>query len=96
MLRAVGATRPQVRRIVLLEALMLAAIGTALGLLAGSYLGYVFVVGLNAAGFAFPYSFPLTGLVVGVAAGLLFGVLAALLPARQAAQMEIVRALRYE
>jgi len=96
MLRAVGATRPQVRRIVLLEALMLAAIGTALGLLAGLYLGYVFVVGLNAAGFAFPYSFPLTGLVVGVAAGLLFGVLAALLPARQAAQMEIVKALRYE
>jgi len=38
MLRATGATWTQVRRMVIAEALLLAAIGTALGLLAGLYL----------------------------------------------------------
>jgi len=92
MLRAVGATRPQVRRIVIAEALLLAAIGTALGLLAG-LLSYVMV--LMSTLFPMAYSFPLGG-VVAVAGGLIFGVIAALIPARQAAGMEIVRALQYE
>jgi putative ABC transport system permease protein len=35
-------------------------------------------------------------LLAATAVGLLFGVLAALLPARQAARLDIIRALRYE
>ena len=54
------------------------------------------VLGLSVGGFPVTYSFPLAGLLVAIAVGLLFGVLAALLPARQAARMDIVRALRYE
>jgi putative ABC transport system permease protein len=96
MLRAVGATRKQVRRTVIVEALMLAAIGTALGLLAGLYLGYVMVMGFSVAGFPIEYIFPYAGLLAATAVGLLFGVLAGLLPARQAARMDIIRALRYE
>jgi len=96
MLRAVGATQRQVRRTVLSEALLLAAVGTAFGLLAGLYLGYVMVLGLGVGGFPVAYSFPFAGLLAAIAIGLLFGVLAALLPARQAARLEIVRALRYE
>jgi putative ABC transport system permease protein len=42
------------------------------------------------------YSFPLASILAAIAAGLIFGVLAALFPARQAARMEIIRALRYE
>ncbi len=96
MLRAIGATRKQVRRTVIVEALLLAAIGTALGLLAGLYLGYVMVLGFSVAGFPIEYIFPYAGLLAATAVGLLFGVLAALLPARQAARMDIIRALRYE
>jgi putative ABC transport system permease protein len=95
MLRAIGATRPQVRRMVIAEALLLAAIGTALGLLAGLYLSYVMVLGMSTL-FPMAYSFPLGGVVAAVAVGLIFGVIAALIPARQAAGMEIVRALQYE
>jgi putative ABC transport system permease protein len=95
MLRAVGATRKQVRRVVVAEALLLAAIGTAFGLLGGLYLGYAFVSALK---YIFPlgYAFPLTGILVATAFGLLFGVLAALIPARQAARLEIISALHYE
>jgi putative ABC transport system permease protein len=96
MLRAVGATQKQVRRMVIAEALLLAATGTAFGLLGGVYLGYVFVKALTATGYPLDYAFPLAGLLVAIAAGLLFGVLAAIVPARQAAKMEIVKALRYE
>jgi putative ABC transport system permease protein len=96
MLRAVGATQKQVRRMVIAEALLLAATGTAFGLLGGVYLGYVFVKALSIMGFPLDYAFPLAGLLVAIAAGLLFGVLAAIVPARQAAKMEIVKALRYE
>ncbi len=97
MLRAIGATRRQVWRTIVAEALLLAAIGTAFGLLAGLYLGYVMVQGMGASGvFRMEYSFPLAGILAATAVGLIFGVLAALFPARQAAQMEIIKALRYE
>ncbi len=96
MLRAIGATRRQVGRVVIAESLLLAAIGTAFGLLAGLYLGYIIVLGLTAGGFPVDYVFPYAGLLAATAAGIIFGVVAALIPARQAARMEIIRALRYE
>ncbi len=96
MLRAVGATRGQVRRIILAESLLLAATGIAFGLLAGVWLSYVLVAGLDLAGYPLDYFFPYLGIVVTVAVGLLLGVLAALVPARQAARLEIVAALQYE
>lgn len=96
MLRAVGATRRQVRTIILAEAIILAAIGTAFGLLSGLYLGYMGAEAMHAAGFPMEYAFPAEGVIVTIAAGLLFGALAAVIPARQAARLEIVAALHYE
>jgi putative ABC transport system permease protein len=96
MLRAVGATRAQIRTIVLAEALILAAIGTAFGLLSGVYLGYMAINAFSARGFPMDYSFSADGLLLATAAGLLFGAFAAIIPARQAARLEIVQALRYE
>ncbi len=97
MLRAIGATRSQVWKTIVAEALLLSAMGTAFGILAGLYLSYVFVSGLAAGGFMkMPYTFPLAGVLAAIAAGLLFGVGAALMPARQASRLEIIQALRYE
>ncbi|MCC7352854.1 MAG: ABC transporter permease [Anaerolineae bacterium] len=96
MLRAVGATRRQVRTIIVTEAIILAAIGTAFGVLSGLYLGYMGVETIRAAGFPMEYVFPAAGVLLAVVAGILFGVLAAVIPARQAARLVIVQALRYE
>jgi putative ABC transport system permease protein len=96
MLRAVGAAQSQVRRIILAEALLLAAVGTAFGLLAGLYLGYVMTQAFKAGGFPIEYYFPWAGVLAAIAIGLLFGALAAIIPARQAARLEIVQALRFE
>jgi putative ABC transport system permease protein len=96
MLRAVGATRRQVRRLILSESLLLSAAGTAFGILAGLWLGYIFVQGMNVYGVVTPYFFPAWGILLTIAVGLIFGVLAALVPARQAARLDIIAALQYE
>ncbi|GAB4500231.1 MAG: FtsX-like permease family protein [Anaerolineales bacterium] len=96
MLRAVGSTRAQIRTVILAEALILSAIGTAFGLLAGLYMGRMAVGAFALIGFPADYIFPWEGVVLSLAAGILFGALAAIIPARQAAHMDIITALRYE
>lgn len=95
MVRAVGGTRRQIRNMVVMEALLLAAIGAAFGVAGGMYLSYVLVSALDVV-FPMGYTFPVTGIVAAIIIGLLFGVLAAVIPARQAARLDIIRALRYE
>ncbi|GAP07567.1 MAG TPA: hypothetical protein DEQ80_02470 [Anaerolinea thermolimosa] len=96
MLRAVGATRRQVRTVILSEALILSAIGTAFGILAGLYMGYMAVKTFEALGFPMTYIFPASGILSTVAIGIIFGALAAMAPARQATRLDVVEALRYE
>jgi putative ABC transport system permease protein len=95
MIRAVGGTRGQIRNMVVAEAVLLAAIGATLGIVGGIYLGYVLVTAIEVV-FPMGYTFPVSGIVAAVVIGLIFGVLAAIIPARQAARLEIIRALRYE
>lgn len=94
-LRAIGATRKQVRTVLVAEALILAGIGTAFGLLTGLYLGYMAVQAIFEV-LPLDYTFPIAGTVLAVAAGILFGVIAALIPASQAARLQIVESLRWE
>lgn len=96
VLRAIGSTRRQVWRMILAESLLLAALGAAFGILAGLLLGYGLVPALNMSGFSVRYSFPYGGILAGIAVGLLIGVGAAVLPARRAARLDIITALRYE
>lgn len=96
MLRAVGATRRQVRRMVMAESLLLSVIGTGFGAIAGLWLGYALVAAMGAVGWQMPYSFPWSGLLATVVVGIVFGVLAALGPARSASRLDVVAALHQE
>ena len=62
MLRAVGATRRQIRGMVVAEALLLAAVGVLFGVSGGVALGYALVYAMNATGFVMPYFFPWAGI----------------------------------
>lgn len=47
-------------------------------------------------GFPTRFAFSTYGIILGLVAGIVFGLLAAIIPARQAAKLQIVEALRYE
>jgi putative ABC transport system permease protein len=96
MLRAVGSTRRQIRRMVMAESLLLSVIGIAFGIIAGLWLGYALVVAMGAVGWVMPYVFPWGGIIATVVVGLVFGVLAALIPARSASRLDVVEALHFE
>ncbi len=92
LLRALGLTRGGVQRLFLVEAVVLAMAGGVAGVVAGFAVGWVaraFVPGL-------PMSTPLLAVVAALAMSLAVGVLSGLIPARRAASLDPVEALRTE
>jgi putative ABC transport system permease protein len=92
MLRAVGMTRRQVRRMIRYESIVTALIGGALGIVLGLALA-----GLVTSRISFlTYSVPIDQLIAFVIATIVIGILAAILPARRAARLNLLEALQYE
>ena len=96
VLRAIGATQGQVRRVVVAESLLLAMAGTAIGILAGLALGYALTTLVGDVAYSTDYFFPFAGILFAIALALILALLASLIPARQAARVKIVQALQYE
>ncbi len=96
VVRAVGGSRGQVRRIVTAEALLLGIFSSAMGVLAGVAMSYGFVGAFSTIGWKVSYTFPLMGIIAAVIIGVLLALFAAILPARSAAKLDIIRALQYE
>jgi putative ABC transport system permease protein len=94
MLRAVGMSRRQTRRMVRHEAIVTALIGAALGLPLGVGLAAVVTHALGRYGVSF--SLPLTTLAAFLVVAIVAGLLAAVLPARRAARLNVLEALQYE
>jgi putative ABC transport system permease protein len=94
MLRAVGMTRRQARRMVRHESVITALIGAALGLPLGIMLAAAVTHALGKYGVTF--SVPVASLVVFAVAAMIAGVLAAIAPARRAARLNVLEALQYE
>lgn len=96
MLRAVGATQTQIKRMVFAESVLLSALGTTMGILVGLFLSYLLVKAISVIGFNTEFYFPTSGIIASIIVGLVFGIIAAAVPARQAANTVIVEALQYE
>ncbi len=93
LLRAVGQTRAQLRSMVRLESVLVAAFGTVGGLALGGFLGWGLAeAGARSSGLTQP-SFPATQLVVIAVLGGLAGVIAAIRPARRAARLPVLAAI---
>ncbi len=92
LLRAVGLSRRQTRRMVTVEAVIVSVFGALLGIGVGSVFGIAFQRALADQGID-QLSFPAGRLVVFVVVAGLAGVLAALLPARRAARLDVLRAI---
>ena len=92
LLRAVGMTRAQVRATVRWESVIIALLGTTLGLAIGTSFGWVMVKALEDQGLN-TFNIPVTQLVVVVAISAIAGVLAAVLPARRAAKLDVLEAI---
>jgi putative ABC transport system permease protein len=94
LLRAVGMTRRQVRRMVRHESVITALIGTALGLPLGIFLALLVTEALGQ--YDLQFALPTGSLIAFVVVAIVAGLLAAILPARRAARLRVLEALQYE
>ena len=92
MLRAIGMTRRQVRRMIRHESVITALIGGFLGIALGIVLGGLLVYRVD----FIVFSLPVFSLIVFAIASIVVGILAAIFPARRAARLNVLQALQYE
>jgi putative ABC transport system permease protein len=94
MLRAIGTSRRQVKRMVRYEAVITALIGAVLGVVLGAIFAVLVTIPLKSEGFTI--SIPVIQLIVLLVLAAIFGVIAAIWPARRAARLDVLNALAYE
>ncbi len=94
VLRAVGATRAQVRRVIRYESVITAVIGGLLGAVVGICFAWVVIESLSE--FGLSLSVPLGQLVALLGLSIGVGVLGSIAPARRAAGVDILEAIRHE
>ena len=92
MLRAIGMTRRQTRRMIRHEATTTALLGAALGIPVGVALAAVFDRVLHDTPFVMPWD----RIVLFVGAAVLVGLIAAIFPAHRASRLDVLAALHYE
>ena len=94
LLRAIGATRRQLRQMVRYESVITAVIGGVLGTAVGVAMAWVIVTQMGGDGLVF--SLPWSQLGIFLVLAVVVGIVAAVLPARRAANTRILEAIQYE
>jgi putative ABC transport system permease protein len=98
VLRAIGGLRCQIRRMVLLEAAVMAIVGVISGTLAGMMNTWFLVrtAATMVGGFTVPFHFPVLMILIALPLTILVSLLAAWWPARKAVNLNVVEAIGYE
>ena len=94
LLRAVGMTRRDVRRMIRYESVITALFGALLGLVLGLFFAFVVIQALEGEGITF--SLPIGQIVSLMVFAIVVGVVAAIFPARRASRLDVLRAISYE
>jgi putative ABC transport system permease protein len=92
MLRAVGMTRRQVRRMIRAESVITALMGGVIGIVLGLVLGGLLAARVDFIVFALPWG----QVIIFAVAAVVVGLLAAIFPARRAGKLNVLEALQYE
>ena len=95
LLRAVGMSRRQLRSSIRWESVIIALLGTLVGLVIGFFFGWAVIEALRDQGFT-RFAPPAGQLILVVIVGGLAGVLAAVFPARRAAKLDVLQAVTHE
>jgi putative ABC transport system permease protein len=95
LLRAVGMSRRQVKRMVRVESVIIAVLGALLGLVVGVLFGWALQRALSDQGID-RLAIPVGQLIVMLVVAALIGVVAAIWPARRAAKLNVLDAVSYE
>lgn len=94
---AIGATGKDIRNQFLIEAIILTMLGGIIGIIAAIGLGILAAWGFSVAlGTQWDYVFPFDAMIIGLVVSTLTGLVFGYFPARRAARMNPVDALRYE
>jgi putative ABC transport system permease protein len=92
MLRAIGMTRRQVRRMIRHESVITALIGAAIGIALGIVLAVLLIARVD----FIVLSVPIGQLIIFAIAAIFVGIIAAIFPARRASRLNVLEALQYE
>ena len=95
MLRAVGMSRRQLRRVVRGESVIIAAIGSVIGLTIGVLWGWAFTTALESEDIA-EFTIPTGRVLIFIVISVLAGVAAAVLPAWRASRLDVLEAIATE
>lgn len=94
--KAVGASYQQIMNQFLLESTLITMVGGVIGMAVGIVLSYLLALGARAFGLDWEFIVPLKAFVVSLIFSFIFGVLFGLYPARNAAKLDPIEALRNE
>jgi len=98
VIRALGGERGQIRKLILLEAVVIAIIGVVTGVLAGMCNTYFLVRTASAmiGGFTIPFEVPLKLILISLPIIVLIALAAAWWPARRTMNLKVIEAIGYE
>jgi len=94
--KAVGARYYDIMLQFLIESVLITIAGGIIGIIFGISISYLISFGANSYGLDWHFSVPVKGLITAVSFSTFFGILFGVYPARKAAQLEPVEALRTE
>lgn len=94
--KAVGATSANILRQFLIESILLTLLGGLVGCILGASLAYLISLAAKAFGVSWEFSIPLRAFVVALSFSAFFGIVFGVTPARTAAKLDPIEALRAE